>query len=69
MSDVKKVDFRCSACGGDFSYKVDQWSEEMAQAESAATFGPIPEEEQAIVCDDCYKLMAEMFGWDAPTKQ
>ena len=50
--------FVCAACHGTFP---KGWSDEEALAESVDVFGvALPAEDQAVVCDDCYK---QMMAW------
>ena len=44
--------FVCDNCGGTFP---KEWSDEEAEKESQKIFGKIEPEEQATVCDDCFK--------------
>ena len=41
-------------CGGVFE---KAWTDEEALAESKSNFGEIPQEERAVVCDDCFNKM------------
>ena len=46
--------FLCWICGGLYERETD-WTEEKAQAEMAANFGPdITADDCESVCDDCY---------------
>lgn len=61
MSDSRAVSapetFTCAACHGTFP---KGWSDEEALAESVDVFGvALPTEDQAVICDDCYKQMME----------
>jgi len=52
--------FKCEACGWLFE---SEWSEEEAQAEMKENFSePIPEANQAIVCDACYEKALGISG-------
>lgn len=53
------TEYTCEICKGTF---IEGWSEEEAQAEMLQNFGPIPDHDRAVICDECYK---ELFG---PTK-
>ena len=44
-------EFTCALCGETFEMGRD---DEEARAEARATFGALPEEELAVVCDECY---------------
>lgn len=51
--------YTCAMCGGTFK---TGWSKEEAAAEAEKHYGKIPEQEKAIVCDDCYqKIHPEKF--------
>lgn len=58
MAEPKKETYECEYCHGVFEF---EWTEEEALAEMQETFGELPEEDQAIVCDDCYNKIME--GW------
>ena len=45
-------DFVCALCGGTFNKGRP---DEEAIAEMEEIFGPVPESERAIICDDCYQ--------------
>lgn len=45
-------EFKCDECGGVFE---KGWSDEEAYAEQENNFGDMPNEQMAIVCDDCFK--------------
>lgn len=48
--------YQCNMCKGNFESDDEEWSDETARAEYAATFGmPVQDPNQEIVCDDCYK--------------
>jgi hypothetical protein len=49
-------EYVCASCRETFTKGR---SDDEAQAEAHAAFGDIPEDEQEIVCDDCYKQMTE----------
>lgn len=51
--------FVCAMCGGTFPR---EWSEEVAQAERVALFGPHRDEDgpDAIVCDTCFQAMTTL---------
>ena len=46
--------YKCGLCNKEFKAA---WTEEEAKAEMIANFGDVPEEDQAVVCDDCYNKM------------
>ena len=46
--------YKCAMCRRVFT---KGWSDGEAKAEAAAAFGAIPEDEQELVCDDCYQQM------------
>lgn len=49
--------YKCEHCGGTFPYDPE-WSDEDAMDERATNgWGHVPDEDMAIVCDDCYKKM------------
>jgi hypothetical protein len=57
MARLKTNEYKCEACGGVFE---KGWSDDEAVAELDATFGGVPVEDCAIICDDCYRKMG--FG-------
>lgn len=44
----------CEDCGGRFE---SDWTDDEAMAECYLLFGPIPEEDQMVLCDDCFKKL------------
>lgn len=54
----------CAQCRETFDYS-DDWTEEDAAAECVEN-GMGDREDLVTVCDDCYRLGAELFGWAAP---
>lgn len=48
MSD----DYRCDRCGKTFG---KGWTDEEAMDESRRLFGPVPTEDLAVVCGDCFR--------------
>ncbi len=46
--------YQCDACGGVFD---KAWSDEEAGAERDKNFPGLEPEDQAVVCDDCYRKM------------
>jgi DNA-directed RNA polymerase subunit RPC12/RpoP len=54
---IKKNEFKCSSCGN--IYKKG-WSDKEAMEECADIWGDVPAEEQAIVCDDCFKKVPDL---------
>lgn len=57
-------EFKCEHCGGTFE---TTWSEEEADEEMKQMFGDVPKEEQAVICDDCYKAMMSWYAAGAST--
>ena len=54
----------CANCG-ELCGPTDDWTEDDALAEAAETFdGEIPQEEQRVLCDDCYH---EFMSWATRT--
>ncbi len=49
---LRPDEFRCEMCGRIFP---KGWSEEEAAAEMARNFNEEPKDDDAILCDDCYK--------------
>lgn len=43
--------FTCETCEQTFE---KEWSDEEAEAESSALFGHLPDDERAVLCDDCF---------------
>lgn len=44
--------YTCEECGETFEA---EWSDEEAQAEARALFPGVPQEDMAVVCDDCWQ--------------
>ena len=61
--------FFCAGCGGRFEADRENWSDQMALAEMAGTYGNIPEEEREVVCDDCYAKCMEMLAQQQGVRQ
>lgn len=54
-------EYTCEGCGGTFT-PAPGWSEEDAAKEAEQLFGaPVPEDDRAILCDDCYKQFLAWF--------
>lgn len=54
------TEYTCEHCGGTFPLVRDEtWSDEKAEAEALAFFGPIPIADRVIVCDTCYRRIME----------
>lgn len=51
---MKSNEYKCALCKEVFN---KGWSDEEAQAEALEVFGEIPQDQQEVVCDDCYKMM------------
>ncbi len=47
-------EFTCVICGGAYD---KAWDDEDAEAELISTFGAVPLDECAVVCDDCYLIL------------
>ena len=53
MPEIAPDQYQCGACGGIFE---KGWSDSEAEAERLSLFGDtVPQNECAIVCDDCYQ--------------
>lgn len=50
---LKADEFRCEMCGKVFP---KGWSDQEAIEQQRRNFNEEPKEDDAIVCDDCYKL-------------
>lgn len=50
---MEKNEYKCDRCGN--VYK-NGWSDEEAESEANEIWGNIPEEERAIICDDCFNI-------------
>ena len=48
---MKDNEYKCAICGGEYT---KGWSDEEAEKESNDIWGKIPEEEKAVICDDCF---------------
>ena len=55
---MKKNEYKCDMCKDIFK---ETWSNEEALEEMKDIFGTVPEEERAIVCDDCYKKIMNYY--------
>lgn len=55
-SIVNLNQFKCEMCGGIFD-KERSDEETQAEAQELWNIDKLPEEEQAIVCDDCFKII------------
>lgn len=51
--------YLCSGCGGEFT---KMRTDEEALAASREIWGPVAEQDLALLCDDCFK---EMMEWRA----
>jgi len=51
---MNKKEYKCKACGKVFT---TTWSDEESKEEMKELWGDLPQEEQVIVCDDCFKEM------------
>jgi DNA-directed RNA polymerase subunit RPC12/RpoP len=51
--------YKCAVCGGIFD---SEWTDEEAEAERQKNFGGEPKEDDALVCDDCYKEIIRQLG-------
>lgn len=51
--------FTCERCGETFE---SDWTDESANAEMLATFGELPKEDQAVVCDECYASIMQAMA-------
>jgi hypothetical protein len=56
---MKDNEYQCDACNGIFE---KGWTDEEADQECRKNFGEIPENEKAVICDDCYKEFMEWSG-------
>jgi hypothetical protein len=57
------AEFTCEACGETFP---KAWTDEDAHAEASAVFRPEEREDEAVVCDGCWRAMrADMPDLDA----
>ena len=52
--------FTCDACGGTFD---SEWTDEVAAAEHEERWGVPPDEDAAVVCDECYKELLAFDEW------
>jgi Zn finger protein HypA/HybF involved in hydrogenase expression len=64
-TEIKPNEFQCAKCGGIFE---KDWSDEEAKAEMVNLWGDLPEEEQAVICDDCHKAFMKWFDIVFPKK-
>lgn len=46
--------FTCAMCDKEFE---GAWTDEEALTEMKENFGDVPEEDQAVICDDCYQAI------------
>ena len=58
---MKKNEYQCAKCRGIYE---KGWTDEEALEEQESIFGKIPEQEKAVICDDCFNEMKHSF----PTK-
>jgi nitrate/TMAO reductase-like tetraheme cytochrome c subunit len=64
MGLMMETEFECEMCHNVF---VKDCSDEEAAAEALEKFGvedAVNDSDMAKVCDDCYKQLAEYWGWD-----
>lgn len=61
MSDKPRT-FHCANCKKNFMITDRAWTEEDARAEAARNFPGLRKEEQAQVCDDCFKELVAKHG-------
>lgn len=57
MTEARK--FTCAACGETFT---PSWTDEEAQREADKNFPGLKPEDRSTVCDDCYKLLLQLYG-------
>lgn len=48
---MEKNEYQCAVCRNIYE---KGWTDEEALTESKSIWGEIPEEEQAVICDDCF---------------
>lgn len=53
--------YRCEKCGVVFQ-DVEEWTEEEREAEMVERFGPVPMEDRALVCDNCFNAIMANFN-------
>ena len=59
-TELEPDEYRCEICGGIFK---KGWSDEDAIAEQKRNFNEAPAEDDAILCDDCYKqFISKIFN-------
>lgn len=63
MSDDE---YRCDACGETFTKGR---SEEQQLADMKTNFGDLPEEDRAVVCDDCFREIMPPGSAGYPTEE
>jgi hypothetical protein len=67
IGPLRETEFRCDQCAGVFP-KSPERTHEDCLAEEAASFGECaPEEDRAVVCDDCFAAFMIWFE-NPPTK-
>ena len=49
-------EYTCARCGNTYEY---EWTDEEALKEMRATYGDLPPEDRAVICDDCFKEFEE----------
>ncbi len=59
-------EYACAHCGE--TYKKG-WSEKEATAEAKANWGDLPDDDKAVVCDDCFKKFMAWHDQTAKTQQ
>jgi hypothetical protein len=51
---IDEQEYLCAICGKTF---IGTRSDDVALAEMERDFGPVPEEEREVVCEDCYAII------------
>lgn len=54
MPKIADLRYICDRCGGEFDCG---WSDLEATKEQETLFPGLPRERQALVCDDCFKII------------
>lgn len=58
-TELKPGEFKCEQCDGIFK---KGWSEEEAIDEQRRNFNEEPKDDDAILCDDCYRAFMAKIG-------
>lgn len=59
---ANEIEYECQKRRGVFlKVSDDTWSDEAAEAEWQTNFPGHPEDDKAIVCDDCYRAIMKRF--------